>query len=267
MPIGKGRARWFRRRRTGPSRETMAHIEMLVREETRRLYGPAGTQRNAEVVPPIPRRRSTSRGPTIALAAISLVGATAIAGAIAIRPDSPTVPLNPDAAAGVAESPTIAGAPWLFQRQGSPHILTVQQRGSLQLKPGTRYGDALDRLLRSVAETGTIPAGLTVAAPLPRGVVWQTGTRTRGPRLDLTAPWGYTLPTGKIRTPTLRISRSVGFDEASALGDAFIKGTPVGKGRARALRADTPRLSHCQIQTPRRPYKSCRIQRPMQPGA
>lgn len=256
--------RW---RRPGPSRETLARVEKLVREETHRLYGPTGTHRTPQPPPHQTTAGKKLRRPLAVAAVIAFAGATAIGGAIALRHEAPTVSLRPDAAAGVAESPTLAGAPWLYQRNGAPHILTVQRRAALQFPPGTRYRTALDRLMRSVVETGTTPTGATIVSGLPEGVVWQTGTSTRGPRLDLTAPWGYTVPAGKIRTPTLNVSRAVPFDQAIAISNAFISGLPLGKGRAKGLRVDVPRLASCQIQSPGRPHRTCRIQPPHRTGA
>lgn len=89
-----------------------------------------------------------------------------------------------------------------------PHIQTVRRLPAIEFPPGTTYQAAVNRLLRSVVETGAIPRSARIVGRLPAGIVWQIGGKRHGPRLDLTAPWGYTLPGGIVRTPTLRIDPS-----------------------------------------------------------
>lgn len=160
------------------------------------------------------------------------------------------------------ESPTLSSAPWIYQDRGAAHIQTVRRLPAIEFPPGTTYRVALNRLLRSVVETGTIPGSARVVGRLPSGIVWQKGAKRRGPRLDLTAPWGYTLPGGLVRAPTLRIERSVSRARASAIFAAFMNGTPMGVGKAQGLSADAPKLARCQIQASIASRRACAIRPP-----
>lgn len=200
----------------------------------------------------------------IVTAAVLVLGSTAAGAALWVshRSGEPLAAVTPQGAAGLKESPTLSSAPWIYQDRGAAHIQTVRRLPAIEFPPGTTYRVALNRLLRSVVETGTIPGSARVVGRLPSGIVWQKGAKRRGPRLDLTAPWGYTLPGGLVRAPTLRVEPSVPRARASAIFAAFMNGTPMGVGKAEGLSADAPKLARCQIRASITSRRACAIRPP-----
>lgn len=233
----------------------MARVDAAVRAEMRAMPLPSGPGHAAA------RRR---RLLTITVAGALLAGSAATGAAIWVSHGAgdPITGVTPGGRAALSESPTLASAAWLFQQNGAPHIATVPRRPAIQFPPGTTYRAALNLLLRSVAASGSVPPRSRVVAPLPAGIVWRTGTKRRGPRLDLTAPWGYTLPSGLVRAPSLTVDPSIPRRDAAKIIDAFMAGTPIGTGRAKGLSADAPRLARCQIQIVGKRTPRCAITPP-----
>ena len=201
------------------------------------------------------RRRAARRTFGLLAAAAVVLAAGATAGAIMLtQNDSPALPVAPGAKPAIGESAILARAPWLFQGDGAPYVQEVKRLPALRYPRGTTYRAALGQLTRSVAATGT----------LPRGAVWAPGTRKLGPRLDLTAPFGYTVPTGAISPPQFSIAGSATPAEALAIALAFRDGTPIGVGPASKIRVTAPTLRACQ-RLPR--VAPCRLQAPPPPAS
>lgn len=236
-----------------PSPKRMAEIRSSLIEQMGRL------QPHAAASPP--RRRRRRKAVAVGVAA-ALLGATGAAAAVLINRSHPSVQMSSEARAGIEESPTLANAPWLYQSDGASHIDQVTRRSSIRFPPGTTYAQALQRLMRSVLETGTLPKGVIVEPPLAEHVVWQRGTKVTGPRLDLTAPWGFALPSGLIRTPSLQIASWVPLKEDLRITRAIRDGRPIGLGRGKGITADVPRLPRCQIQGVRGTIPACNVRRP-----
>lgn len=204
------------------------------------------------------RRRLARRSLGLLAAAAVAFAAAATAGAIMWDQRSgETLPVSKQARPAIAESAILARAPWLSQPSGSPLIQRERPLPALRYPPGTTYRAALTQLVRSVAATGTLPAGATVLAALPRGAVWAPGRD--GPRLDLTAPFAYGVPAGTINPPLFTIDGSATPAEAGAIARAVRDGIPVGTGAARKLSVDAPALRACQ-RLPRR--APCRLVAP-----
>lgn len=236
--------------------DTVDRVAGLVRDEVRTQYGTTSTARK----PGRPRRPAVRYA--LMGGAVLLLGGSAAAGAWLMANDRPTMPLPPDARAGIAESPYLRGAPWLYQRAGAPHVLSAPALRSLQFPPGTTYPAAASQLVRSVIERGGIPTSARVTPALPPGVVWRNGTKKAGPRLSLVAPFGYTIPTGRVRLPSLSLPGSIPLAHARQITRALREGRTLGPGATRGLRVDTPRLAPCQQITPGRPHRACRLNAP-----
>jgi hypothetical protein len=185
----------------------------------------------------------------LALAAAALAGGgTALA--LRVLDDGPTgttIAPAPEARAAIAESGVLARAPWIVQDRGAPRIDRVGPLPSLVLPPGTGYREALTALLGSVLTTGSLPPGTRLGEPLPAGVVWDRSRPARGPRLDLRAPWGYTLPGGLVRGPEFRLPPGRPAAEASDLLAALRAGRPTGRPLPAGFVAGAPRLAACQV--------------------
>lgn len=238
-----------------PRREVLHRIEGRVRQEARRRYATAG---RADTVAP---QRRPLRLLVASCAVVSAAGGAAGA-AILFQAGDGAVPVDRGAERAIRESSDLRRAAWLFQPSGSPHIATVAGRRSLLFPRGTTYRQALTQLSRWVVARGRIPARTRPVAPLPRGVVWQPGTRSRGPRLSLVAPFGYTLPEGAVRTPSYRFRPGVDIRQAAAILRRLRGGGLIGAQRARGLSVDAPRLARCQINPPGRTPLRCRIEPP-----
>ncbi|MEQ9093359.1 MAG: hypothetical protein RLN63_04580 [Miltoncostaeaceae bacterium] len=238
-----------------PRRETLRRIEGRVRQEAHRRYG-AGGHSGTVALQRRPLRLLVASG-------VVVCGLGGAAGAAMLfQSGDGSVPVDRGAERALRESSDLRRAPWLFQPAGSPHIATVPARRSLLFPRGTTYRQALTQLSRWVVARGRIPARTRPVAPLPRGVVWQPGTRTRGPRLSLVAPFGYTIPEGAVRTPSYRFRPGVDIRQAAAILRRLRGGGLIGAQRARGLGVDTPRLARCQINPPGRTPLRCRIEQP-----
>ncbi|WP_217925163.1 hypothetical protein [Miltoncostaea oceani] len=211
------------------------------------------------------RRQRRRGGAATCFAVIALSGAAIAAAVHYADREGLALPLSEGPRAAVAESAVLARAPWLKQADGSPHILEVQELPSLAFPPRTSYAKAVRSLVRSVVSDGTLPDEVRLAAPLGAGVVWRSGTRKVRPRLDLRAPFGYSLPEGLVRTPVLRIDGSIPPAQARRITRALREGVPAGKGAARSVTLLIPRLRPCQRTTARaaeRRIPACRIAPP-----
>ncbi|WP_217924991.1 hypothetical protein [Miltoncostaea oceani] len=217
--------------------------------------------RAAELARPAARQfRSRRAILSYALAGAVLTGGGATAAVMLSGSSGATVPVSPEAEAALRES-VVGRAAWLQPGyRGSPLVQVVPRLPALRFPEGTTYAQALRGLVASVGRDGTMPRGARLAPPLPRGAVWAP-SRT-GPRLDLTAPFGYGLPRGNIREPDFRISGSLTARQAERLARAFIEGRLTPR-QARAIRLGVPRLPACQV-LPRR--AACDLAPPPEQG-
>lgn len=194
------------------------------------------------------KQRKTRRIAVIAAIGLALSGGTAAA----LTLWDPfqwglSVPASEPAAREIAKSPVLANAPWLRQSEGSPEIDRVPPVPSLVFPPDTSYRQALEALFQSVVEEGALPPQTRLGAPLPLGVTWSPGRGESPPMLDLRAPWGYTLPEGRIRTPTYSLPGSLTADAASAVVQAVEEGEPLGEALPPGVAVDVPPLARCQL--------------------
>lgn len=209
-------------------------------------------------------RRRRGRRRTLAALAIAgaLVGAGVATAAVVFDRAEPTVPATAGTRAAIGESGVLASAPWLFQAEGGQRIDAARRLPSLRFPPGTTYRAALDALVRSVIADGTLPDDARLARALPPGVVWK---RSRAaPRLDLTAPAGYSRPDGIILAPSFTIPGWVSTPDAVRIGKALRDGTPVGEDDALLVTITPPRLAACQMLPRRAP---CRLAPPPTRGS
>ncbi len=121
------------------------------------------------------------------------------------EPSSSSIRLSAVAANNIANVPALVGAPWLFPGDSSPRITAAAARPSLAFPAGTTYGDALQQLYMSVAQTGSLPPAAKLGPPLREGKVLIRATATTGVIIDLRAPWGFDPDTGAIATPTFSL--------------------------------------------------------------
>jgi hypothetical protein len=207
------------------------------------------------------RRRRRRRIAILATAALVVGGAGSAAGYwLATRDDDvDTVPAGPEARAAISESAVLARLPWLTQPGGSPLLADTEPAPSLAFPPGTPYAAALDRLLRSVVGQGRLPAGARLEAPLPAGVVWAPGSGAGAARLDLRAPFGYLLATGRIRPPDLVLVGSATRPEARAAVDALTRIRLNGGPLPASLRVAPQPLAPCQVLLPGERNATCPI--------
>lgn len=243
---------WILRTRIGrpaPSPATLKRIEQAVRDEVD-PHPPTAAASG--------RHRLGKRSVMVGAGALIAVSA-AVAGGLLLSQQEPSVNISDDGQAGLAESPYLRGAPWLFQRSGSTHVMAAPPLRAIEFPRGTSYPSALLQLARSVIEEGAIPARSVPVAALPKGAVWRRGTRTHGPRLSLVAPFGYTVPRGRVQAPSLRFPGSMAVADVMRIGRAIADGVPIGKGAARGVRLDVPRLRPCQIVSPPRAYRACTL--------
>lgn len=172
-----------------------------------------------------------------------------------------SLPVRPEARAALHESAVLGRAPWIYQHRGAPRLQEVPRAPSLVYPQGTSYGKAISQLYRSVALTGTLPSGTRLAAPLGPGVVWRVGRGVYPPALDLTAPFGYTIPAGVIRAPSLMIPASVPAAVAERFAQALrTEGFPKDPLASKVV-VDVPSLASCQVQVPGRDTNTCRLSR------
>jgi hypothetical protein len=111
----------------------------------------------------------------------------------------------------------------------------------------------------SVASRGELPREARLAPPLPFGVVVvRPATPAQGLRLDLTAPFGYTLPGGRILPPTLTYPPRVPFEEAVRAGAAARAGDWTLLRRLRPT-VDVQGLAPCQVRVAGRARPACTL--------
>lgn len=194
------------------------------------------------------RRRRHRRAAVLVAVGLALGGGTA-AGVALFDPfdGGLSVPAAEPAFRELARSEILARAPWLRQPAGAPRIQEVPALPSLTFPPGTTYQEALEALFVSVVERGRLPAGAGLGKPLPLGVVWSPGTGGEPAALDLRAPWAFTLPGGRIRTPSYSLPGSLAAAEASAVVRALEEGRPLMRGLPPDVTVDTPALHPCQL--------------------
>lgn len=243
-------------------------FERRIGERMRSLVAPPHLEERlvrlarSEVACPAHPRRRRAWALAVAAAASLIVGAT-VAGALLLRGGSgSTVPVGRDSEAAIAESGVLAAAPWLRQPTGGPHISAVHQLPSLRFPRGTRYPEALNRLLRSVVSAGTLPPGAQLVPPVPRTVVWASGATGPGPRLSLVAPWGYSVPGGRIRMPGFRLPADTPRRDAREVLRALATGHALGRPLPPGLRTEAPPLLPCQVWDAGEPPAPCALRPP-----
>lgn len=191
------------------------------------------------------RRRSRSRGRRVAvvsaLAAATLAGAAL--GAQLIDRGPASIPAPASSEQRIQASPLLREAGWLYPELGRDYLSTPA-RGAIALPGIADYGQALTMLVRSLIEHGALPAGARLIEPLPRGVVWREPNAALPAALDLTAPFGFSLPDGRIALP------SVESTEAPAGANRELREALRGAGATVSL--DTlalrvPALDRCQV--------------------
>lgn len=238
-------------------------------ERTQLTVSRVMAQRSGVVAAGTGMRRPSGPGwswrPRRLIVAFMLAGvllASGIALAVQMSSAPPTIEVSPEAARALRESGEIGQAPWIHQPNGSPLLQETRKLKSLVFPPGTSYAKAAVALYRSVVSTGQLPAGAKLAPPLPRTVVWRMGSRKVRPALDLTAPFGYHIPDGRILTPTLNIDGSLSPDEVKEILQRLAAGQPLTPEQARHVHVDVPKLARCQIQIPGRKYRPCQLTKP-----
>lgn len=189
--------------------------------------------------------RSRFRGRRVALAS-ALAAATlagAALGAQLIDRGPASIPAPASSELRIQASPLLREAGWLYPELGRDY-LRAPARGAIALPGIADYGQALTMLVRSLIENGTLPAGARLIDPLPQGVVWREPSAALPAALDLTAPFGFSLPDGRIALP------SVESTEAPAGADRALREALRGAGATVSL--DTlalrvPELDRCQV--------------------
>ncbi len=133
--------------------------------------------------------------------------------------------------------------PWLVP-EGAPRIDAVAPLASARFAAGVGYPEALERLLIAALGDGELPAGATLAPPLPAEVVMvRPGAGGAGIRLSLTAPWGYD-ESGRIRAPSVGLPPEWTAGQVrSAMGRMRGPGAALPAG----ARVDAPPLAACQV--------------------
>ncbi len=195
------------------------------------------------------RRRRRRRRVTVAVTiGLVLSGGTAAAVTL-LHPFGwgLSVPAGQQAAQEIDRSPVLSRAPWLRQPGGTPRIDQVPALPSVVFPAGTTYQQALEALLKSVVERGSLPAEAELAAPLAPGVVWSPEKEGSLPALDLRAPWGYTLPGGLIRTPSYSLPGSLPSEKVGGIVRALQRGQPLGEPLPAGIRVEAPALASCQV--------------------
>jgi hypothetical protein len=213
--------------------------------------GPPARARRA-AVPATPRGRRLRRprlarrgGIAIAFALLVIAGA---ATAAVVRPwnDEPRASAaNPRAEARILADPVLSELSWLVPGPFGPrHIAQAGPHRSIAFPPGVTYHQAVTRLFVSVTEDGVLPAGARLGPPLPAGkVVRFPASPGAGIALDLQAPFGYDVPSGRVTTPTLTIDAAVPMEEAGRrVSEARRQGRAIPEGG----RLYTGRLPACQ---------------------
>lgn len=209
-------------------------------------------------LPAAPRRRPKRRRLVLMIAAGLALGGGAAGAVTLLDPlGGVSVPASEPALRAIEHSELLSRAPWLRQPAGAPLLDEAPRLPALLFPPGTEYQEALQALFSAVVEKGSLPPGTELAEPLPRGVVWAPGEAGEPAALDLRAPWGFTLPEGRIRTPSYVIPGGLAPREASAVIQALEGGHPLRAALPQGVRVSAPPLEPCQIGTGQRP--KCRL--------
>lgn len=186
------------------------------------------------------RRRRWSRrgGLAVALAAL-VVGAAATAAVVRPWDQGPRASAsNPQAEARILADPLLSGLDWVVPSPfGLAHITHGSARPSLTFPTGIGHEAAMTRLYRSVTEEGVLPAEARLGPPLPDGrVVRFPATEGEGVTLDLRAPFGYAVPSGRISTPAFSLPADLSPQEVSGrLAEARAGGRALPRGAKLAL--------------------------------
>ncbi len=222
----------------GPSHELVSRVTRAAGESVERR--PARARRGL----------SWRRPLVLAGAAVVLAAGGAFAAVMADRGSDGPLPLPPESAAAVRESAILARASWLVPSNDPPRLQTTRRLPSLRYPAGTTYERALRRLVESLAADGTLPDEATLAPPMPRGSIW--GRTRAGSRLDLTAPFGYHVPSGQVLAPTFSFPGSMPGEEAAAEARQIQR---EGLRAAQAAIVDIPPLLACQRLARKKPCK------------
>ncbi len=159
-----------------------------------------------EAVAPFARARRRRRATAAAVAAALAAAGAAVAYEL-LDDDGLSVPSGPPPAREARlDSPLLSQLPWLFQPSGAPRVDEVPAQPSLAFPAGTTHEEALRSLFASVVGEGALPAGTRLGPPLPGRAAVALDPQ-RGVRIDLRAPWGYAVPTGRIQGPGLHGDR------------------------------------------------------------
>lgn len=238
----------------------MDDLERKIKEHIDGIPVPADVRDRAariarESLPEVaPARRARIPGGRLRVVLIAILVLLLLAGLAAAltiafgREDGLSVPTGGEGGrAGRAESPTLSDLPWLYQPGGAPRIDRVERRAALAYPPRTSYPKAVRALFASVVERGELPRIARVVPALPAGVVFSPGRGGTRPRLDLAAPWGYSLPDGRIRTPSLYFPPSVPKEQIRRVIATLERGSLSPTALPRGVRVSVPRLPACQI--------------------
>lgn len=203
--------------------------------------------------------RRTVRWRPVALGAAALaVAAGSAVGAVTYLSDGGSIGDTPAARERIADTPALAFGPWFHQPEGSPRLADVPARPSLVFPPGTTYEEAVGELLESVKSAGGIPAGTALADPLPSGKVIMTpADPDDGIRLDLRAPFGYAVPSGRILPPSfVHPASTPRADVANSLSEWADNGRV---GIPDGATVDAPKLRDCMILDEAAPTPACTL--------
>jgi hypothetical protein len=212
-----------------------------------------------DAVRPYARARRRRRAVVVAVAA-ALAAATAAVAYELLDDDGLSVPAGPPPArVARLESPLLSRLPWLFQPSGAPRIDEVPEQPSLIFPEGTSYGRGVTRLFEAVSAEGALPEEARLDRPLPAGVVAELGGAGRGVRIDLRAPYGYDLPSGRISAPGFVVDPAVPAETIRAVLSGLQTGRlPIGRLPA-GIRVEVPRLAACQVLRPGVARTPCRL--------
>jgi hypothetical protein len=201
-----------------------------------------------EAVAPVARARRRRRA-TVAAVAAALGAAGAAVAYELLDDDGLSVPSGPPPARQARlGSALLSQLPWLFQPTGAPRVDEEPAQPSLAFPAGTTHEEALRSLFASVVGEGALPAGTRLGPPLPGRVAVALDPR-RGVRIDLRAPWGYAVPSGRIRAPGFTATADVPQTTIRRVLAGLESGAlPIGELPA-GIRVEIPRLPDCQVRS------------------
>lgn len=184
----------------------------------------------------------TSRARDLMIVAV-LVGATATCCAVIIAWPATTA----GAGTGVSTPPVpdLRAAPWAHQPDGSPIIDDTTILPSAVFPAGIDYPEALRALYLAARGDGRLPSEVQLMAPLPAEVVLvHAAAGQERLQVSLTAPFGWTIDTRRIRPPSLHLPAGTNPDQVSQLLMRLADPAaplPAGVG------VDVPSLTPCQV--------------------